>query len=131
MADWRASPLGNRWFVGEYVDLLAWRSTCRPGEDPSGYPSNRDGGDEIAGAWAEGLHGLLLTLAGDLDGGIRVQEAVVDFLDRVPDCQGATGVRGNLARCYVRRGAVQEAQEVIAAALVCIGQHKVRGVACT
>jgi tetratricopeptide (TPR) repeat protein len=93
--------------------------------------ATRDGGDTVAQAWGEGFQGFLLAFSGDLDGGIRAQESAVEFLDRVPDYQGATGVRGSLARCYVRQGAVQQAQEVIDTALVCIDQHKVRGVSCT
>jgi tetratricopeptide (TPR) repeat protein len=49
----------------------------------------RDSGDGAPRAWAEGLQGYLIAQAGDLESGIRAQEAAVTILDRLPDYHGA------------------------------------------
>jgi hypothetical protein len=93
--------------------------------------ASRDGADRVGTAWLEALRGFLLVLAGDLDQGIREQQSAVAVLERVPEYQGATGVRGNLARSLIWQGALGEAEHVIGTAQALIAEHKVRGLACT
>ena len=91
----------------------------------------RDSGDGAPRAWAEGFQGYLLALTGDLDGGIHAQEVALEFMDRLPDYHGAVSARGNLARCHLWRGALEEAQAVIDVARASITRHNVRGLSCT
>jgi class 3 adenylate cyclase/tetratricopeptide (TPR) repeat protein len=90
----------------------------------------RDSGDGAPRAWAEGLQGYFKAIAGDLDAGIRAQEAAVEFLDRLPDYHGAIAVRGGLAQSYLWKGALAEAQAVLDVARASINRNEVRGMFC-
>ena len=85
----------------------------------------------IRAAWLEGLRGILVAQLGDVDAGLRAQQESLQFLDQVPDYQGTTGLRGTVARCYLLRAELVEAQREIDAAQAGIALHQVRGVACT
>jgi ATP/maltotriose-dependent transcriptional regulator MalT len=90
-----------------------------------------DSGDGAPRAWALGFQGYLLALTGDLDAGIRALEASLEFMDRLPDYHGAISARGNLARCYVWRGDLEQAQAAIGVARASMRRHNVRGLSCT